>query len=121
MESIEPVVIPAGPTPAFTHTIAALLTVLATGGLLVGALIALLRALGRTELVHYAGAAHRDPVAWHMCAEYLLDPTASEHVLKSRALKAAYGWDVTPEQCDWHKPPAAQLQWIPVIETEVAP
>lgn len=55
------------------------------------ALAAHLRATGRPELVHYAGAAHRDPVAWHVCAQYLTDTSASEHDLKTRALAAA-GW-----------------------------
>ncbi len=61
------------------------------------AIIAELRATGRESLIHYAGAAHRDQVAWHMCREYLLDQHASEALLKSRALKAAWGWDVTRE------------------------
>ena len=55
------------------------------------ALAAHLRATGRTELVHYAGAAHRDPVAWHVCAEYSADTSALEQDLKTRALAAA-GW-----------------------------
>lgn len=60
-------------------------------------LIARLRAAGRAELIHYAGAAHRDVVAWHVCAEYLAHPTLDELTLRSRALKAAHGWDVSPE------------------------
>ena len=63
----------------------------------VAATIAQMRAAGDDHLIHYAGAAHRDRVAWHMCAGYLADPTAPEHVLKSRAVKAAWGWDVEPE------------------------
>jgi len=63
----------------------------------VPALIAELRAAGRLELIHYAGAAHRDRVAWHVCAAYLEDKSASEPVLKSRALKAALGWEVSPD------------------------
>lgn len=63
-------------------------------------LIAQLRAAGREELIHYAGAAHRDLVAWHMCAAYLADPAAPENVLKSRALKEAWGVDVSPDQID---------------------
>lgn len=55
-------------------------------------------------LVHYAGAAHRDRVAWHMCLEYMADRAtgreATEAVLKSRALKAAWGVDVAPEQIE---------------------
>lgn len=50
------------------------------------------------HLVHYAGAAHRDPVAWHFCRTWQAMPTADEATLKSRALKAAWGWDVSPEQ-----------------------
>ncbi len=54
----------------------------------VESLILQLRARGREELIHYAGAAHRDPVAWHMCREYKRDPGASESALKVRALAA---------------------------------
>lgn len=61
-------------------------------------LIDQMRADGRDDLVHYAGAAHRDPVARALCAEYELDDTADEATLKSRALKRAHNWDVTPEQ-----------------------
>lgn len=57
-------------------------------------LLTTLRATGRTELIHYAGAAHRDLVAWHMCCAYLADRDADEATLKSRAVKAAWGWDV---------------------------
>jgi hypothetical protein len=52
---------------------------------------------GADHLVHYAGAAYRDAVAWQMCAAWLADPSQPEHVLKSRAVKAAWGWDVAPE------------------------
>lgn len=62
------------------------------------ALVSAMRDAGHDHLLHYAGAAHRDPVAWQMCVAYLADPEASESVLKSRALKAAHGWDVRPEQ-----------------------
>ncbi len=48
-----------------------------------------MRAHGREELVHYAGAAHRDPVAWQMCLAWQHDPSAPEATLKSRALAAA--------------------------------
>jgi hypothetical protein len=48
-----------------------------------------MRRAGRDELVHYAGAAHRDLVAWHMTAEWLVTPGASEAELKRRALVAA--------------------------------
>lgn len=64
----------------------------------IAATIAQMRASGRDNLIHYAGAAHRDRVAWHVCAAYLADPTASEGVLKSLALRSAHGWDVSPEQ-----------------------
>lgn len=57
------------------------------------ACIEAMRRLGRTDLVHYAGAAHRDLVAWHMTALWLDDPFASEPSLKTRALRAA-GWPV---------------------------
>lgn len=62
------------------------------------ALVSAMRAAGHDHLLHYAGAAHRDPVAWQMCVAYLADPEAGEPVLKSRALKAAHGWDVIPGQ-----------------------
>lgn len=52
----------------------------------------------RPELIHYAGAAHRDAVAAAMCDAYMADPSADEATLKSRALKAAWGWNITPEQ-----------------------
>lgn len=68
----------------------------ASGRLQAKALISHLRSTGRTELLHYAGAAHRDPVAWHLCAAYLADPEATEAVLKSRAIKAAWGIVVPP-------------------------
>lgn len=61
------------------------------------ATIAAMRAAGHEHLVHYAGAAHRDAVAWHLCAAWLAQPADPEHVLKSRAIKAAWGWDVAPE------------------------
>lgn len=57
-----------------------------------------LRAAGRHELVHYAGASHRDIVAWHMCSEWLAHPEEDEAQLKSRALKLAYGWEVPAER-----------------------
>lgn len=60
----------------------------------IAAVFASLRTSGREDLLHYAGAAHRDPVAHRMCVEYLADPTASETDLKTRALKAVHGWDV---------------------------
>jgi hypothetical protein len=62
-----------------------------------GAVIRAMRAAGAEHLVHYAGAAHRDSVAWQMCAAWLADPSQPEHVLKSRAVLAAWGWVVEPE------------------------
>lgn len=47
-----------------------------------------MRAAGRLELVHYAGAAYRDAVAARMCFEWADDPIASESTLKMRALQA---------------------------------
>lgn len=67
-----------------------------TGRLLTTALIERMRVRQDEHLVHYAGAAHRDLVAWHMCLAYLATPNAMEWELKSRALTAAYGWDLTP-------------------------
>ena len=54
-----------------------------------------MRATGREELVHYAGACYRDDVAWEMVLAWLQAPDAEEAVLKSRALKAA-GWGDVP-------------------------
>ncbi len=51
----------------------------------------------RGELVHYAGASYRDDVAWQICLAWLADRSADEATLKSRALKAAWGWDLSPE------------------------
>jgi hypothetical protein len=64
----------------------------------IDATIASMRLAGRTTLIHYAGAAHRDPVAHRMCIEWLADPAAGEATLKSRALLAVHGWVVSPEQ-----------------------
>ena len=47
-----------------------------------------MRAQCRDEFVHYAGACHRDPIAWQMCREWVADPTATEAELKTRALAA---------------------------------
>lgn len=49
------------------------------------------------NLKHYAGAAHRDPVAREFCRAWCNDPTADEPTLKSRAVNAAWGWSTTPE------------------------
>lgn len=48
-------------------------------------IIAHLRATGRTELIHFAGAAHRDPAARRVIEEYLMTPRASEESLRDRA------------------------------------
>jgi hypothetical protein len=48
-------------------------------------IIAHLRATGRTELIHFAGAAHRDPAARRVIEEYLMTPSASEASLRERA------------------------------------
>jgi hypothetical protein len=62
------------------------------------AIITAMRAEGRDELVHYAGASYRDAVAWQVCCAWLADPAQHESVLKSRALAiAAPGWALTPE------------------------
>mgnify|MGYP001606684694 CR=1 FL=1 len=45
----------------------------------------------RPELVHFAGAAHRDPMALEVCREYQRDPTASEDDLRARARATVYG------------------------------
>lgn len=63
----------------------------------VDAVIAQMRGAGRDNLIHYAGAAHRDSVAWHFCWAYLADPTARERNLEAIALKLAWGIDVDPE------------------------
>lgn len=52
----------------------------------------------RVEMVHYAGAAHRDLVAWHVTRAWLDQPTRTESECKSIALKAAWRVDLTPEQ-----------------------
>lgn len=83
-----------------TDAIPTLLTIAAhhaaTGRLQTEALIARMRLRCDDHLVNYAGAAHRDQVAWHMCLAYLATHSAPEWELKSRALKAAYGWDLSP-------------------------
>lgn len=57
---------------------------------------ALLRSMP-DNLKHYAGAAHRDPVAWHFCRTWQAMPHAPEYVIKSAAVNAAWGWNTTPE------------------------
>jgi hypothetical protein len=46
------------------------------------------RAIGRTELVHYAGGAHRDLTAYHLIGQWFLALGADEAALKERALLA---------------------------------
>ncbi len=50
------------------------------------ALIIDMRLAKRPELIHYAGAAHRDPTAARMCEEYRKTPNASVRELKARVL-----------------------------------
>jgi hypothetical protein len=45
----------------------------------------------RPELVHFAGAAHRDQMALEVCREYQRDPTTSEDDLRARASATVYG------------------------------
>jgi hypothetical protein len=45
----------------------------------------------RPELVHFAAAAHRDPMALEVCREYQRDPVASEDDLRARARATVYG------------------------------
>lgn len=66
---------------------------------MINTIVDAMRVDGRHELVHYAGACYYDPVAWQMVIAWHADHAADEPTLKSRALKAAYGWDLTPEQC----------------------
>lgn len=53
------------------------------------AIIAEMRAAGRQELVHYAGAAHRDPVAWFMVRVWIHARWKTESQLKEWALREA--------------------------------
>lgn len=53
---------------------------------------------GRIEMIHYAGSAHRDPIAWHVTRAWLDQPTRTESECKSLALKVVHGYDLTPEQ-----------------------
>lgn len=63
------------------------------------AVIAAMRAEGRTELVHYAGASYHDAIAWQLALEWLADPAQPESVLKSRALAiAAPALALSPEE-----------------------
>lgn len=51
------------------------------------AIIASMRAEGRTELVHYAGASWRDDVAWRLCVAWLTCPQLPESELKAISLQ----------------------------------
>lgn len=62
----------------------------------IAAVVAQMRASGRLNLVHYAGAAHRDLVAWHFCWAFVADPLARERDLKAIALRCAWGLEVHP-------------------------
>jgi hypothetical protein len=57
-----------------------------------------MRAAGRDEMIHYSGASHRDPIAWHITRAWLDDPSCTESECKSIALKAAWNTDLSPEQ-----------------------
>lgn len=57
-----------------------------------------MRAAGRDELVHYAGACHRDAFAWAIVQAWYREPDASERVLYARAMMAVHGVDVSPAQ-----------------------
>lgn len=52
----------------------------------------------REEMIHYAGASHRDRVAWHVTRAWLDDPTRTESECKSLALWRAWGVSLSPEQ-----------------------
>lgn len=58
----------------------------------IGMLIAAMRDYGRHELVHYAGAAHRDSVAWELCLAWLCEPDSLESELLARAINAGAAW-----------------------------
>lgn len=51
------------------------------------AIVDAMRANGRTELVHYAGASYRDAVAWQLCKAWLAHPQLPESELKAIALQ----------------------------------
>lgn len=53
------------------------------------AIIRDMRTNGRPDLVHFAGAAHRDPAAARVVEQWLIDPTASEADLRARAIAQA--------------------------------
>lgn len=69
------------------------------------AIITAMRAEGREDLVHYAGASYRDAIAWQVCVAWLVQPWQPESVLKSRALAiAAPSWALSPEQIRANNP-----------------
>ena len=51
-------------------------------------ILAAMRAGGREELLHYAGACYRDDVAYELCLAWLLAPHLPESELKVIALAA---------------------------------
>lgn len=51
-------------------------------------IIAAMRAAGRTELVHFAGAAHRDRAAAQLCREWQRSPSADEDTLRQAARRS---------------------------------
>ena len=51
------------------------------------AIIADMRRAGRLELIHYAGAAHRDRVAWYVTMGWVWNPSMSEMELKETAAR----------------------------------
>lgn len=51
------------------------------------AIITSMRAEGRTELVHYAGASWRDDRAWQLCGAWLTHPQLPESELKAIVLR----------------------------------
>lgn len=53
---------------------------------------------GRTEMIHYAGAAHRDRSDWHVTRAWLDDPRRTESECKSLALWRAWGVALSPAQ-----------------------
>jgi len=55
------------------------------------AIIADMRRAGRLELIHYAGAAHRDRVAWYVTMGWCWNQGASEEELKATAVALVYG------------------------------
>ncbi len=58
-----------------------------------------MRDAGRTEMIHYAGASHRDATDWYTTRAWLDDPTRAESVCRSMGLAASVGRIVlSPEQ-----------------------